>query len=288
MEKSMREFFIPKRKLDILQIDGTYDEAEQRLKKPSSFNTTVIRMGLPDIMDRHDENALIQLFEQLSEWVESVLPAFIEWGAVVDRFGEDGVQLFFMDSDSGAVGAVGAAIQVREKLLKSESMWKDMTFGLTYGSVILGVLGGMGYYSVMSMSYVEYISQLLQQSAKKYSASILVTEQLLEHDPSIKSKYTHRLLGKFYFSGIDKAIKIYDFYDGDEITVRTAKRKTALLFEKGVSLFLAEDFVQARSYFIEVIKANRKDKAARAYLSLCDSFRENPPESPEALCIERL
>ena len=163
-----------------------------------------------------------------------------------------------------------------------------MTFGLSFGQVIVGVLGGGGYYNVTSMSHETSISKFLQQCAVKYSASILATERILEHDPSIAAKYTNRLLGKFYFSNINQAVKVYDFYDGDEIGIRTAKRKTALLFEKGVSFFLAGDFVQARSYFIEVIKANRLDKAARLYLSLCDSYRENPPESPEALCIERL
>ncbi len=288
MKESIREQFIPKQKLDILQIDGTYDQAKDKIKKLRHFDATVVRMGLPEIEAGIDGEKAMRVFEQFAEQVEHAMPSFLEWGGVVDYYVEGGMQLFFMNDKASNVDAVGAAIQARENLLKRDELWKGITFGLTYGSVILGALGGGGHYAVMTMSHESSVSKYLQRSAAKYSASILVTERLLEHDPTIMSKYTCRLLGKFYFNRLKKALKVYDFYDGDKIDVRTAKRKTALLFDKGVSLFLAGDFAQARSYFIEVIKANRMDKAARIYLSLCDNFRENPPESPEALCIERV
>lgn len=292
MDNSIRKQFVPNRMLDILQIDGSGAVAEENMKKTRRFDATVIRMGLPDADAALDGELAVQVFEKIAERVERAMPSFIEWGGVVDRFvGGDGVQVLFMDktgSPRSSLSAVGAAVQARENMLKSGDMWKDMTFGMSFGTVNMGVLGGMGHYTVMSMSAESAIAGFLRKSAVKYSASILATERLLEHDPTIISKYTNRLLGKFYFSGINKALKIYDFYDGDEIAVRTAKRKTALLFDKGVSFFLEGDFVQARSYFIEVLKANRTDKAARVYLSLCDNFRDNPPETPEALCIERV
>ncbi len=285
MENSIRDQFIPKQKLDFLQIDGTSEEAKALLKKPRHFEAAVVRMGLPGIEPGLGCEEAVQMFERLSEHVEQCVPAFMNWGGVVDHYASDGVQMLFMDNEAGAVSA---AIRAREMLLKQKELWKDLTFGISYGHVILGVLGGAGSYSVMSVSHASSISEFLQRAAAKYSSSILVTEQLLEKDESVMSKYTCRLLGKFYFSNIHKALKVYDFYDGDDIAVRTAKRKTALLFDKGVSFFLEGDFAQARSYFIEVIKANRMDKAARIYLSLCDNFRENPPESPEAFCIERV
>lgn len=285
MKESIREQFIPRKKLDFLQIDGTYEEAKQKIKTPRKLDATVVRMGLPDVHLGIDQDMVTQLFVRISDQVEQAMPSFIEWGGVVDHYEEDGAQLLFMDNK---VGAVGAAIEVRERLLRKSELIKGMTFGLSYGSVLLGVLGGAGTYSVMSLSHEAFISEYLQRATAKYSASILATENILKQDASIASKYSCRLLGKFYFSFIKKALKVYDFYDGDEIDVRTAKRKTALLFDKGVSFFLAEDFVRARSYFIEVIKANRRDKAARIYLSLCDNFRENPPKSPEEFCIERV
>lgn len=288
MGKNIREQFIPSQKLDFLQIDGTIEGAKSRIKVPRHFEAAVIRMGLPVFERGIEAERAVQIFERIAEQVEQAMPSFIKWGGMVDRFVEGGVQLLFMNNEDCAMGAVGAAIQVREELLKDEEMWKGMTFGMTYGHVILGVIGGVGQYNVMSMSHEAAIAKFLQRAAAKYSASILAGERLMERDPAIRSKYSCRLLGKFYFSAIKKSIKVYDLYDGDEISVRTAKRKTALLFDKGVSLFLAEDFVQARSYFIEVLKANRTDKAARTYLSLCDNFRENPPESPEDLCIERV
>ena len=77
MEKSIWEHFIPKKKLDILQIEGNGAKEEHRLKKPGQFKATVMRMGLLATMDILDDNALLHLFEQVSESMERVLPGVL-------------------------------------------------------------------------------------------------------------------------------------------------------------------------------------------------------------------
>ena len=79
--------------------------------------------------------------------------------------------------------------------------------------------------------------------------------------------------------------RIFDIFDGDTTDIRNRKRKTRMLFEKGVRLFMAREFAEARSYFIEVLKADRDDKAAREYVFLCDKYYSLPPDRVEEATI---
>jgi hypothetical protein len=42
------------------------------------------------------------------------------------------------------------------------------------------------------------------------------------------------------------------------------------MFEKGVELFAERKYDQARLHFVEVLKADRQDLAAKEYVYLCD------------------
>ena len=81
-------------------------------------------------------------------------------------------------------------------------------------------------------------------------------------------------------------IKVYDIYDGDAPEQKQGKRRTRLIFEQGVDRFVHGSYKEARIYFVEVLKADRYDLAARAYLYLCDTYSDASPDEVE-ICIEK-
>ena len=213
------------------------------------------------------------------------MPAVRQYNGVIDRFLDDGFQALFTESwDDG----LKAAIQIRENLIRECYINEDLvTIGLTFGPVSLGMLGYAERLTPLMISTHTRIGRFLQICAYRYHAHILVTGNLLEAVPDFATRYGNRMLGSFYMESSQKRERIYDLFDGDALNTRQSKRKTKLLFEKGVEQFLNRDFVKARSFFIEVLKADRKDRAARNYLSLCDAFRSEPPAMEErALCLE--
>ena len=81
--------------------------------------------------------------------------------------------------------------------------------------------------------------------------------------------------------------KIYDVYDGDNEEDRRRKDMTRQMFEKGVSLFCARKFYEARNAFVEVLKQFRRDAAAREYLYLCNQYYQRDDAGEIDIYIER-
>ena len=81
-----------------------------------------------------------------------------------------------------------------------------------------------------------------------------------------------KVLGQIYLRAADQTEELYDVYDGDSVEDKNGKRRTRLLFEKGVEFFQQRRFYDARLHFIEVLKANRMDRAAKEYLYLCSRY----------------
>ncbi|MBR1633888.1 MAG: hypothetical protein IJ682_02370 [Lachnospiraceae bacterium] len=289
--------FIPHQMLQLLGINA--DEFKQSLssasdpgsiskllQKQREMKAVVLRVGIDGGEDLIRQIEPAEVFAAVNKLFALAVPAVRQFGGVIDRFLDDGFQALFTDErDAG----LSAAIQIRENLLRESYEREDrVTIGLTYGNVSVGMIGYEERMSPFTISTHTGIGRFLQEKAYGYHAHILATGNLVDAVPDCATRFANRLLGSYYIESTESVEPIYDLFDGDDIATRQAKKKTKLLFEKGLELFFARDFVRARGFFIEVLKADRKDRAAREYLSLCDNFRGDPPkEGRAALCLER-
>ena len=88
----------------------------------------------------------------------------------------------------------------------------------------------------------------------------------------MRTSYPPRFLGYLKEETAGRLFAVYDVFDADEPEDRRFKQITKERFEQGVSLFCAGNYTEARGAFIEVLKQNRKDKAAGHYLGLCSRY----------------
>ena len=78
--------------------------------------------------------------------------------------------------------------------------------------------------------------------------------------------FAYRYLGKVKVKGKDKAIKIYDLYEGETVSIRQLKAQTHLQFEEGIRHYYERTFGKAAECFKQVLAVNEGDKAAQYYL----------------------
>lgn len=78
--------------------------------------------------------------------------------------------------------------------------------------------------------------------------------------------FAYRYLGKVKVKGKDKALKIFDLYEGDSIALRELKAQTKPHFEKGITLYFNKQFGKASECFKQVLEANETDKVTQYYL----------------------
>ena len=178
--------------------------------------------------------------------------------------------VFENDCDSALVCAVTICQTALRESAETECL-KGVTVGISYGSVCLSTARFERFAMPLSVSYNIHLSEALSRSAAKYNARILVSDSAVSHIPAINGRFNIRKLGMICRRDGSLAEYVYDVYDGDNVDIKYGKRRSKLFFESGVDLFLAGSFLQARTHFIELLKFNRDDRAAKQYIYTCDS-----------------
>ncbi len=180
------------------------------------------------------------------------------------------IAVFENDCESALVCAV-TICQTALHESEETKFLKGVTIGISYGTVVLSTARYGKFVMPLTVSYNTYFSELLSRSAAKYNARILISERAVSQIPDINVRFNIRKLGMVCRKDGSCAEMIYDVYDGDNTDIKYGKRRSKLFFETGVDLFLAERMLQARTYFIELLKFDRNDSAAKQYVYNCDS-----------------
>ena len=133
----------------------------------------------------------------------------------------------------------------------------------------------MGYGEVINHNTISdgvSVARRLCEEASRYDSHILITNTAAQRIRSFRSRFSSRKLGLFCSVQKNREEMIYDLFDSDPTELKYRKRRSHLVLETGVNLFLEEKYAQARVYFIELLKFDRSDKVAKKYVYLCDRF----------------
>ncbi len=224
----------------------------------------------------HDFEAIVRqqdaagIFRFVNQILSLAVPCILYQEGEIDKFVNAGFLAFFLNSPERALKA---AVSVCEALSEA-GIKEEYAIGLSYGDVKIGVAGHERRFGIMTVSDTTGLADFLQELAPRYRARILITGSLRSQIPDFEKNYNGRYLGNIYLKAAGETEELYDVYDGDEAEDKNGKRKTRLLFEKGVDLFKEGKYYDARLHFIEVLKANRMDGAAKEYLHLCDQYSQ--------------
>ncbi len=235
----------------------------------NEFNEMLHRMSAKDI------------FRFINNFMEPALTKIEENGGIVQEFQQAGMKVVFLQDFEQAVVTAVSVCEILRELGKKQPEYNNFSIGLNYENTILGVVGSATRMSMLALSAETLgFSEWLQNKAEMYYSKIMVTEDYLELIENYQKKFNIRFLGYVYITDTDSIKKVYDVFDGDDMDTRNRKRQTKMIFEKGISFFAEQDFEEARKYFIEVLKADRYDKAAREYVYRCEQYIKDTLEAP--------
>jgi class 3 adenylate cyclase len=267
--------FVPSRMFQLLRKSSVIDvkKGDQVHKEISilSFNA----VEFEKIISTMDS---VRMFDLINSIYSRMVPAVTDNKGVIDRFENAGLIAFFAEDQScdealtAAVSVCKLTEQANEQELFGGGIAVRMTCGISYGPVMIGIVGHQQRLAATTISEYTNLSSFLQSVGPKYSAKILIMESALKRIPSFNARYHARCVGFLHLSLDDRVEKFYDVYDGDDQASRWAKSQTGELFEKGLELYWEKRFYDARLMFIEVLKKNRGDGAAKEYLYRCDQY----------------
>lgn len=270
--------FIPERLLSCLNIREGILAGEELVEQRADVTAAFLCGGRSTLSKNESVTSDADaVFDGLNRMFSVVVPAVTEYDGAVESV-QDGVfrSLFFDRPES----ALRAAVTVSD-----ETDNGYLSLGLSYGIFSVGIVGYADRMEITSISTYTHVGEFLRESANKLYATILATGEFVKHIPDYDKKFNSRLLGKIHYSGMDDSDEIYDVFEGDQVDQRNKKRKTKMLFEKGVRLFWDKEFAEARGYFVEVLKADHDDSAARHYLFLCDTYQKRTEDNQDEVDI---
>ena len=175
--------------------------------------------------------------------------------------------------ESGCDDALKCAITICQEaeLEERRPLFKGLSIGIDYGTICVGVVGYNGFDMPLIMSETMDTAVFLSETAMKYNSRILITSDASMKLTDFQMRYNSRKLGRIYHAMTELSEDIFDVYDGDLADTKYSKMRSRLFFETGVDLFLKGEYLEARTYFIELLKFDRNDAAAKQYVYRCDS-----------------
>ncbi|QMV41092.1 adenylate/guanylate cyclase domain-containing protein [Cohnella cholangitidis] len=271
-----------------------FSEASYRFV-PQQFFKSLGKKGILDIRlgDQVQQNMSVMIanlrgFRKLSQTL-TPMENFNFMNSFLRRFGplvrkEDGLISKYLGAGFMALfpgyaeEALNAAIAIRQELTEYNAGRRragyvpvDIGIAIHRGPLMMGIIGEERRWEGNVISDDVHLTATLEKLSEELGASVLVTRDLFEQlrEPE---RYRHRSLGRITPEGQESAIELIDVYEGDSEQLRQAKDRTRALFERGLMLCQEGRFYDARETFVEVIKQNRMDKAAKLYFYLCDEY----------------
>ncbi len=221
--------------------------------------------------------------ELLLRLVQFSSPVIIKSGGRLTRVGEEGITVIF---EKNAEEALQCAfdIYLRAADALSENEQAGLSMGIHTGRVWLSAVKCLDYSAPLAISKEVGTARLLSETARKYQARILMTGTSLSGVRSFENRFSTRKIGRFMFGSGDELI--YDVFDSDPTDRKYAKKRSRIAFETGVELFMQEKYLQARSYFIELLKLDRNDATAKRYVFMCDRALSGAADARELKYLE--
>lgn len=231
-----------------------------------------IRIAFSENTPEHGGNKI----EILSQVFNMAAPVVIRNRGKLTRVAEDGIEAVFGNSTERALAC---ALDMFNGIPTAggSGQQPEISVGIHTGTVFFSNLS-YGEFSVpVAISDVAYVAHKLSEAASRYNARILMSQTAVSRVRSFETRFNSRKLGKIYLQRSDSEDMIYDVFDSDPTNLKYRKRRSRLVFETGVTLFLNGEYHQSRNYFIELLKYDRNDKTAKDYVLLCDKAISGKP-----------
>lgn len=277
--------FVPARVFGLLEKSSVVDV---QLEDQTSVEATVLNctVGAFDSIARSLRSK--EMFRLINQVLAKLVPVIDRTGGLVDRFDRAGLLAIYTDRPEKALdAAVRLCQRLREaELAETKGAPLDFHVTLSAGPAMIGIVGADQRLEAMTISEHTSFTGFLRPLAASYGAAVLMTGSAAALIPDFAARYHARTVGFVQMRTLNRLERLFDVYDGDGETVRRLKDETKKTFEKGVALFCSHEYYDARLAFIEVLKRNREDKAAKNYLYLCDTYYRQNSGTEQNVWIE--
>jgi signal transduction histidine kinase/class 3 adenylate cyclase/CheY-like chemotaxis protein/sugar phosphate isomerase/epimerase len=214
-------------------------------------------------------------FDFLNEYLSHCIPAVLTNNGFIDKYIGDAIMAIFPKDPEFAVKA---AIDTQRQLEIYNNGRKEkgldeirIGIGLHTGSVMLGTIGNDDRMDGTVISDAVNLSSRLEGLTKQFGVSLAVSEYTLSQIKN-SGDYNSRFLCKVKVKGKDKAVAVYEIFDGDNEYVRSLKKRLMEPYNAGMKRYLNKEFSKAVSDFEQCLSIYPDDETSKRYLRRSAQF----------------
>lgn len=210
-----------------------------------------------------------QNFRFVNAYSSRMGPIINHHNGFVHQYLGDGIMAIFLGNGRDALGA---SVEMQKTLstynIEREKKGKiavRVGMGLHTGKLIMGIIGDKERMEPATISDTVNTAARIEGLTKHFGVNILLSEYTCAQ---LGKDHGHkiRFLGKVMPKGKNKAIGLFECFDGDPDDIRQKKESTQDIFEKALTAYFEKDFDTALRSFAEIIRFNPDDKPASMYL----------------------
>lgn len=262
--------FVPKQYFNMLGKESIIDV---KLGNQVKTEMSILTLNIREFFVISEAMTPEENFEFINSFLEKVSPMIMKNNGFVDRYLGAGIVALFPNRPEDAVNAALNIIKVHKdynkELVKSGRKPIDIGIGIHKGPLMIGMIGDEKRLEGTVISDNVNLATSLEKVSDKFGAYVLITSDIVE-SISERESVQYRFIGLVRLEGKEEPVRIYDLYQEDDEKANRFKQETKVLFENGVSLYQEGKFFEARNKFLEVIKKNHEDKAAKVYYFSCN------------------
>lgn len=267
MEKVMAiqkkyEPFVPG---DLIALMGKADIREVKAGDKVSCDAALLLVELDSFEELKAEQRSDLLFESINQALGVMIPCVRESGGQIVRFERGGLLALF---PGDALAAADTLFSIVNRLRFHEEL--RCHGALDYRKVTLEIMGSRERmdFTICTEDWQDLFS--LVKMARNYELGIIATKPMVSRLDCGGEHTGVRCLGEVWKKTGGTSLQIFELLEKEEEGSCALKRQTRELFEKGVDRFLQGLFDESRECFVEILKINHRDTAARRYFDLCD------------------
>lgn len=208
-------------------------------------------------------------FDFLNEYLSNCIPAVLNNHGFIDKYIGDAVMAIFpKDPESAVKAAIDTLLQLEVYNQRRKEKGLDEIrcgIGLHTGPVMLGTIGNDDRMDGTVISDAVNLSSRLEGLTKQFGVSLAISGQTLSKIKNTGS-FNSRFLCKVKVKGKEKAVKVYEIFDGDNEQIRNLKQKIKKTYEIGMVHYLNKEFSKAVTDFDNCLKIYPGDETSKRYL----------------------
>lgn len=268
--------FVPKQYLDYLgKEEITEIDLGDQVQKTMSILTMRIRNFSE--LSKAMNGAPKENFDFINAFIARVSNVLHENGGLINTYQGHQIVALFPDSP---LSALTAAVAMRREIAaynegrsQKDRVPVDISIGLQSGDLMLGIIGDDHRYEGTAISEDVHVSGALERVTMQIGSSLLIPKAVLNSMDRLPD-LAMRDLGRIKLPGMDEPMELCDIYETDDPELRRLKHKSKDAFENAVRMYQQSRFQDARFAFVQLLKENQRDEAARLYFYVCDEYSQ--------------